>query len=320
MWTVEAFESEPIANDLAIAIGAGPLQIRRFEHALVSWLRAYGDAIEAPPHQGRAVPGRDTRVDQELSDAVAKLNDPRAALYAWSRLLKAQDSLWDFAFGWGITGPLLRLYVEALTPSELDWQAGVSVIEYLASDMADSPNSGAFDELWNLAERALVFEGPEARQRVLSALLDVVQRRGYHHKLTDLERLLRVVCDGDAAIQRKLRVFRPANRQGAAIVAGAVMRIVPVRSQTSAADAADLLAWLVDARKDPTKRWLRRLDSLKERIPNETFASICSEIRTHPEYARHDETGWRDDLFWFMWKSAAWYNGETPERILGQQP
>ena len=115
----------------------------------------------------------------------------------------------------------------------------------------------------------------------------------------------------------RLRAFSPDNNQGSAIIAGELMRMIPVVSVSSASIAADILAWLVDARpKEPTQRWRERMAELEDVLDSTTLRDICSEIGHHPEYARHKGTGWSDELFWFMWKTSAWYFGQVPQRIL----
>ncbi len=317
-WTADEFEHEVAASELAPALGIDRMQVRRFDVALAGWLRAYGDALTSQPPDPATVPGlHDTPADRSLAASIEDLGTGGPGLYAWSRLLKAEDALWGGRFGWRLTGPLLGRYLEQTEPPTVDPDAALGVIRYFAAGSADSPNSGAFGAIWELAARSGLFEHHERRQAALVAFLDLIERRSFHHTLGDLEGILEAVQDGDGTAHARLRDFHPDNDQGAAIIAGAVMRLVNVRSAASARAAARVLEWLVDAKgREPTERWHRRLEQLGKTVDHATLDAVCSQIADCAHYARHAATGWRDELFWFMWKTGAWYDGRTPRPIL----
>src|SRR5439155_6442038 len=113
--------------------------------------------------------------------------------YAWARLCKAQDGLWAFAFGWPITGPLLKRHRDAAQPSRVAPELVPILTSYL-QDAKDSPNSGLVADVWSMAKAAGVFESSgEGREAVLAWVILLVRRRGFHHSMRDLVGVLRTV-------------------------------------------------------------------------------------------------------------------------------
>lgn len=314
-WTPEFFARESNARLFAHDLGLVPESTMAFDSALAGWLAEYGKRVSA--RQRDELPGlNETPADRSIGSTVAGMASTEIGrLYVWARLSKAQDGLWAFAFGWSVTGPLLSRHRDAARPSHAVPTQISALVSYF-QDVRDSPNSGLVDDVWSLADVSGIFDATgDARPALLAWLLGLLRRRKFHHSMRDLLRVLRATKPEDVHVALMLEEFEPGNDQAAMKVAGAAIRSCEGLPAWPA-EAADVIEWLVDAKpKSPTQRWHSR-HAIAKRVGPERLNQLARLIRVHPEWARHEPTGWRDELFWFMWKSASWHLGERVEPLL----
>lgn len=305
-----------LARDLGPANLASPtLSIRAFDEALEAWIEAYREAMKPPYSRERPIPGVGdaTPADDILKDALDRLiADER--LYAWARLWQVHDSLMR-GFGLSITGKGLADHIAGVRPAS---RLNNAQIDAMLPFFRESwQESGLYGELWKRFSPGYTGGAAEGglRDRTLSFFVGLLERQWFLSSYHELRQVLGRLDREDQWCIRALMNFTPHKAQGAGLYAGHVIRTLGLgRTQREPGKTiSDVLAWSTDSvGKAPTGRWRERRAMLEAALPPRTLESLARWVRDRPELRYFGDKPYRDDLFWRVWKSAAWHQGVAP--------
>lgn len=312
---VQASSARSLASDLGLTSGpAASLFGPAFEAALAAWIEAYRIVIQSRYRLDVPLPGLDdTPVDGDLRRILTTAKDAER-VYAWARLWRVEDAL-RRGFGLSITGPRLSGYIESMKPVRRLRPREIEVlIPFFGGVWLDG---GLFQELWRRFKPGYTAKDDcrGLRDETLDFFLRLIEREWFPGSFQPTRRILDCVRAGDNKSFNHLVNLQPERLHGSGVFAGHVIRVLgfDFGEPRPGKKASDTLAWFADSSgKAPGPKWHERRAELQAVLPDGTLHALSKWVHEHPDLRYFGGKPYRDDLYWRVWKSAAWHLGRNP--------
>lgn len=210
------------------------------------------------------------------------------------------------------TQMLKSIIIENIENLIITPQDFVSISGYFRTNFHISPNGNVLENLFQIERKNKISKKWQSaeRQNILNNMLCIIHQKNYHHDIVMFKKILSLIQEEDADLQKIARNFAPEYPQGNYKIINEIF-VMPFSDNDweDFTRTIEIIQLLDTARgASPKDTWLKKHQILAEKIGKNTLQEVAKLVFSMKKY-EYDK--WKDEVVTRFLKASQWILAEN---------